>query len=163
MRLWRISRFATAAQAFDGEGARQYPGRWNPPGVPVVYTSSSLPLAALELLVHADVQHLRGPFFAYSVDVPARLLERPATADLPADWRDVSDPASARAFGGAWAVSLRSLALVVPSIVVPTDENAVLNPRHPAFARMEIAAPIPFSFDPRMVKGNPGENPPRRG
>ncbi len=152
MRLWRISRFATPAQAFDGEGARRYPGRWNPAGVPVVYTSTSLPLAALELLVNADVHHLRLPFHAFSLEIPARLVERPADADLPPDWRNLTHPADARAFGGAWAASLRSLALLVPSVVIPDERNAVLNPRHPGFAKLEIEGPRPFSFDPRVVK-----------
>jgi RES domain-containing protein len=157
MRFWRISRFARAAQAFDGEGARLYPGRWNPPGVPVIYASGSLPLAALELLVHAEIHHLTGPYFAYHVDVATRFIETPLEADLPPDWRDVAHPASARAFGGAWANSLRSLALIVPSIVIPADHNAVLNPRHPAFGRLEFSAGSPFSFDPRVVKTLPGK------
>ena len=47
MRLWRLSRFDARAAAFDGEGARRYPGRWNPAGVPVgrVFVSTmALPL-----------------------------------------------------------------------------------------------------------------------
>ena len=36
----------------NGEGARLWGGRWNEPGRPVVYASSTLSLAALEYLVH---------------------------------------------------------------------------------------------------------------
>ena len=38
--------------AFDGEGARRYGGRWNSKGTSIVYAASSLALAALEMLVH---------------------------------------------------------------------------------------------------------------
>jgi len=38
--------------AFSGDGARLYGGRWNAPGVAMVYTAQSLSLAQLELLVH---------------------------------------------------------------------------------------------------------------
>ena len=34
------------------EGARRYGGRWNPPGVGILYTSASPELALLEQLVH---------------------------------------------------------------------------------------------------------------
>ena len=49
---WRIIKARYAKSAFDGEGARQFGGRWNSPGVPIIYTSSSMSLAALEMLVH---------------------------------------------------------------------------------------------------------------
>src|SRR3990172_1776005 len=48
---WRIVKARHAANAFGGEGARVEGGRWNSPGTPVVYTSQSAALAALELLV----------------------------------------------------------------------------------------------------------------
>lgn len=155
MRLWRISRFASAAQAVDGEGARLYPGRWNPAGVPVVYASTTLSLAALELLVNAEVHHLKGPFFAFSVEVPDALLETPADKALPPDWRDLARPSGARAFGGAWASSGRSVGLLVPSVVVRRELNCVLNPRHPRFYRLRIGGPEPFAFDPRLLAPRP--------
>jgi RES domain-containing protein len=157
MRLWRISRYPLAARAFDGEGARLYPGRWNPAGVRAVYASSSLALAALEILVHAEIHHLKLTYYSYSIDVPDRLVEEPDLADLPPDWDNIRGPRNARAFGGAWAASLRSLALLVPSIVIPQEKNAVLNPLHPRFARVRIGDPTPYSFDRRLgpLKASP--------
>ena len=49
---WRLVHARYVVHAFDGEGARLYGGRWNSPGRPAVYTSGSLALAALEVLVH---------------------------------------------------------------------------------------------------------------
>jgi len=158
MRFWRTSRFASHAKAFDGEGARRYPGRWNTAGVPVVYASSSLSLAALELLVHLDIRHSRVPLHSFAIDIPPRLVETPARASLPPSWNDLLHPAAAQAFGTAWALGLRSLALRVPSVVVPSERNLILNPAHPAFSRIEIAGPEPFAFDPRL----PGPGAPAR-
>lgn len=150
MRLWRLSRFDARAAAFDGEGARRYPGRWNPAGVPVVYASEALSLAALEILVHAEVHQLRRPHHAFHLDVPDDLVEEIPRARLPSDWQHPTHHPRAQRYGGEWAASLRSVALLVPSIVVPTERNAVLNPRHPRFAGLAIGGPLPFSFDPRL-------------
>ena len=53
-RAWRIIKSRFAAEAFSGEGARLYGGRWNSPGTAMVYTAGSVSLATLELLVHLD-------------------------------------------------------------------------------------------------------------
>jgi RES domain-containing protein len=39
----------------------------------------------------------------------------------------------------------------VPSVIVPTEFNYVLNPVHPDFARIRIGTPLPFPFDARLV------------
>ena len=51
---WRITKTKHAAQAFNGEGARLPGGRWKSPGQCVVYTSSTISLAVLEVLVHLE-------------------------------------------------------------------------------------------------------------
>ena len=52
MRVWRIAKAAHAT--FDGEGARRYESRWTPRGLPAVFTSATLSLAALERFVNTD-------------------------------------------------------------------------------------------------------------
>lgn len=162
MRLWRISRFRERARTFDGEGARQFPGRWNPSGVPLVYTSSSLSLATLEILVHAEKRHLKGTYYKFAIDVPDNLVEELDERDWPANWRNNPAPPTTRAIGGDWASSLRSVALLVPSTVTPEERNAILNPRHPAFGRLKISRPLPYSFDVRLSKGARPTKPRRR-
>jgi RES domain-containing protein len=51
---WRIVKEKHVGAAFSGEGAAKTGGRWNSRGVPVVYTSSTKSLAALETLVHLN-------------------------------------------------------------------------------------------------------------
>ena len=41
------------ARELSGTGARVNGGRWNPPGIPVIYTSESISLALLEVLANA--------------------------------------------------------------------------------------------------------------
>jgi RES domain-containing protein len=153
MRLWRLSSFPSAGRTFDGEGARLYPGRWNDEGVPVVYTSEHLSLAVVELFVHLEPRHLKRPHYAFSVQIDDGLLEVLPASRLPPDWKAKETPASTRALGSAWARACRTLGLVVPSVVVPSERNVILNPRHPAFAALAIDGPSRFEFDPRMSKG----------
>ncbi|MBI5171468.1 MAG: RES domain-containing protein [Candidatus Melainabacteria bacterium] len=54
----------------DGEGARLFGGRWNSPGLPAIYTSSHLSLAALELLVHLNFDNLPADLVWLKIEVP---------------------------------------------------------------------------------------------
>jgi RES domain-containing protein len=38
----------------------------------------------------------------------------------------------------------------VPSFVVPSERNYLLNPNHSAFAGILFGPPEPFRFDPRL-------------
>jgi len=155
MRLWRLSRFREPGKAFGGDGARLFPGRWNELGTPAAYASEHLSLAVLELLVHMTPTQMRVLHHAFPVDVPDDLVESLPAANLPADWGAADSPPSTQALGSAWAKSGRSLALLVPSAVLPFERNAVLNPAHVRFDEVKIGAPQPYSFDPRLLKATP--------
>lgn len=51
---YRIVKKKWADNAFDGESARLYGGRWNSRGQSCVYLAGSESLAILEILVHLD-------------------------------------------------------------------------------------------------------------
>jgi RES domain-containing protein len=147
---WRLVKTRYLANAFDGEGAREYGGRWNSPGVAVVYLAESLALAALEVLVHLQDT---GPLSAYTavpVQFDARLMKAVPSADLPRDWRSSPPPATLRALGDAWVRAGRSAVLAVPSAIVESERLFLVNPAHPAFAGLRRGKPRPFAFDARL-------------
>src|SRR5436190_24310023 len=80
---WRIYKPAHAADAFTGKGSRLYGGRWNSKGVAVIYTSGTVSLAALEMLVHMDVAELLLDYHVCSVSFDDGLLERLPRKRLP--------------------------------------------------------------------------------
>jgi RES domain-containing protein len=149
---WRLATTRRRAAAFAGEGARRYGGRWNPVGVPIVYAATTLSLAALEVLGHVEPEEARR-YWCYRIDVPDAEVERVEIARLPRGWNAARPRAAAARLGGLWATSLRTVALLVPSVHVPTGEelNVLLNPRHPGFASLAIGEPRPYSFDPRLL------------
>lgn len=148
--LWRLMK-PEHAPGLDGEGARLVGGRWNSPGVPVVYCSESLALAVLESFVHLPPA-MRGAarlpeMTAVKLALPEdATLWEPEEAELP----DLTDPEACREFGDAWLAAARTLALAVPSAVVPLERNVLINPAHPEAVGIAMLAEAPFRFDRRM-------------
>jgi len=119
--------------------------------VPLVYASATLSLAALEILVHADVEHVQGEWMATPAEIPDALRVRDVSArELPPDWRSVPAPAAVTDLGTAWARARETAVLAVPSAIIPHERNFVVNPLHPAFRTVRVGTPQPFSFDPRL-------------
>jgi RES domain-containing protein len=151
--VWRLLKTRHATKALDGEGAASLGGRWNSPGVKVVYASESLALAALELLVRIGTS--RGPV-AYSsmrVEFDAPSVVSVAQSALPSGWRSSPSQPELRAIGDHWIKGRESLLLRVPSVIVPTENNYLLNPSHPAFSSANVHPAEPFEFDPRLLRG----------
>jgi RES domain-containing protein len=148
---YRIARARYAADAFSGEGARLYGGRWNSPGIRMVYTSGSISLCTLEMLVHLGETRVLSGYVLFRVHLDNSVI---ATADrpvLPANWRDYPAPGALAAIGDRWVRSGESVALKVPSAVIESESNFLLNPGHPAFQAVEIEGPFPHDFDARLT------------
>ncbi len=146
---WRIDK--PGRKAFSGEGARRYGGRWNSPGVSVVYLSAHLSLAALEIIVHQRPLTPRGKYLAWQVRWDDAQMERLAMKSLPSNWRESPPGPASMALGDEWAKAQRALVLAVPSAIVPEEENYLLNPAHPDFAQLAMPKPADFVFDPRLL------------
>lgn len=156
MRIWRICRAVYAGEAFSGEGARRYGGRWNSRGVPMVYCSSSLALAAIELFVHLEPSQAPSDLVYVSAELPEG---EPATtfepATPPAEWwteEALTGAHSTRELGDEWVRSARSLAARVPSVPIRTEWNVLVNPAHSSMVGLKIDRPQPFVFDARMFQ-----------
>lgn len=147
---WRIAKRRYAS--LDGEGARLYGGRWNSKGRRMVYLGGSLSLAILETLVHLDRTLMPPDFVAVEVTIPDDCVETLEARHLPKLWRKIPGPKTLQAIGDKWLREGRSLALRVPSAVVPTESNVLVNPEHDDFKRIKIGTPSSFVFDPRLWK-----------
>ena len=151
MQVWRLCRARHASTAFDGEGARLYGGRWNHKGQPMVYTSATLSLAALEVMVHHRVPIPPFEFIALAADIPARLkIETIRAQDLPTDWQTDPAPVKLQDIGSDWLQRASSLVLAVPSVIIATEFNYLINPRHPDVTRLKIQPTTLFTFDGRL-------------
>jgi RES domain-containing protein len=119
----------------------------------VVYASETLALAALEYLVHVDPAIAPDGLVSIAAEIPDSVAIREVDlSDLPADWRGYPALEALAQIGTAWANTGSSAVLRVPSAIVPTERNYLLNPAHPEFRRIKIGVPRPFAFDPRLLK-----------
>jgi RES domain-containing protein len=147
---WRIVKRKHVRTAFSGEGARLFGGRWNSPGTAMVYTAASQSLAALELLAHLDSAALLSAYSVIPCEFEESLVELIDSSQLPPRWRSDPPPDAIHALGNDWAASQRSAVLRVPSAIIASENNYLLNPRHPAFAGIVAGKPVAFRFDPRL-------------
>ena len=112
MVVFRIAR-KEYIQDLSGRGAELFGGRWNEKGIPALYTSSSLSLAALEILVHTD-KSLPPVNMAYAkVYVPDEVFSMKILRLKPDE--------VAVEYGTKWLKEKRGLMLKVPSVILPYE------------------------------------------
>jgi RES domain-containing protein len=147
---WRLVKQRHAATAFSGEGARIYEGRWNSAGVPVVYCSENLALAALEILVHTRPATIKDPFRTFRVTFDDSLMIGIDQKKLPHGWNAQPPTAASKTIGNEWVNVGRSVVLSLPSVLVPLERTYLLNPKHPDFRKIRIHDTGNLLLDPRL-------------
>ena len=146
---WRIDK--PRRNAFSGEGARRFGGRWNSPGVAVVYLSEHQSLAALEIFVHLQPLVPHDKYLAYFVEWDEAQMETLSPKKLPLDWRASPPGPATMQLGDQWIREARSVVLAVPSAILPAERNFLLNPAHPKFRHLRLHKPVEFTFDNRLA------------
>ena len=150
---WRVLKATHQKTAFTGEGARIYGGRWNPIGIPVIYTAESLSLATLEIIVHLEREDLlHQQFVKTPVTFDTHLVLTLSRRKLPKDWNHLPPSEATQRIGHEWVLQAESSILKIPSTVTKEEHNFLFNPNHPDFRSIKIGNPQHFEFDPRLVE-----------
>jgi RES domain-containing protein len=141
----------TYANDISGRGAEISGGRWNGKGTAMVYTSASLALCLVEIMVHIPAGIIPKDYNLVSISIPDNAhtltIER---SDLPDNWNRNPIPASAQKIGNAFIAAQEALVLKVPSTIVQEEWNYLINPSHKDFKKIKITTTEPFSFDTRL-------------
>lgn len=151
--VWRIAVEAPTCAANDlgGAGARMTGGRWNSGGTPIVYCATNIALATLE-----TVHSLRNgdlPFnrFLVRIDIPDAAWEARLVLDpLPGGWDAIPAGLTSKAAGDGWLAAGTTALLLVPSVIVPNEYNALINPRHADAATLVATTIERWMYDPRF-------------
>jgi RES domain-containing protein len=119
----------------------------------MVYTSGSLALAALEMFVNFEPEDMPQDLVSIAAAIPDSVeAESIAIGDLPAGWERAPAPEYLQLLGAGWVRRQNTAVLSVPSAVIPSERNFLLNPSHRDFKRIKIGKPETFRFDPRLWK-----------
>ena len=150
MLVYRITS-SKYAHDISGIGAAFYGGRWNPKGIPVLYTGESKEIALLETIVHIP------PLFIpkldmLTIEIPNSILEF-KHEHLPKNWNKYPAPSNLAEIGKKWALEAQHLALKVPSCIIQTAYNYILNCNHPDYnKKVKIVDQKRFHLDERLIK-----------
>jgi len=152
MLVHRIVKSISRTRDLTGLGAFLEGGRWNSEGVHALYTSENPSLAMLELLVHLDPEEMPPGMYLMDISLSRspRILQL-TDADLPDDWRE-PDNLYLRSLGDRHLREGSSLGMKVPSAVMPSQYNIVLNTQHPSFGRcVRVEKVSPLALDRRLL------------
>jgi RES domain-containing protein len=150
--VYRLS--SSRFEANSGAGAALFGGRWNGIGTPAIYTSESRSLAALEVLVHFDV--IPQDFVLTEIIIPDELeILVIESVGLPDGWDAVSVHPGTQKVGNLWAKAEEYAVMSVPSSVIPSERNYVINPLHAGFGKIKFSPSVAFRFDARLKWVNP--------
>jgi RES domain-containing protein len=138
------------ARWLSGEAARLNGGRWTPRGIPAVYCAGSQSLAVLERLVHLDVADLLEEYFFVEIVVDESLIVDYDGSQLPNNWRADPPSAALQEIGKEWFAAAPSPVLRVPSALIPSENDFILNPTHSQFSQLRVEKPVRFRYDARL-------------
>ena len=154
MELYRITQ-EKYTNDLSGNGARIYGGRWNSEGLFAVYTSSSRALALLETLAHTPAKFLSDKkYILVTLSLPDTIKsEEIDRTKLSTGWDAPDTRPLTKKLGDKYLRSKTSLLLVVPSVLIPEENNYLLNPLHSDLKKIKLINKRRIDFDAR-VSGN---------
>lgn len=94
---------------------------------------------------------MNADYILYEIILDGDQAEQMNPAMCPEDWQVHPPPISTQDIGHQWYYNKRSVALMVPSVIVPQEYNILLNATHPEFQNLVISEPIEFKFDSRLA------------
>ncbi len=149
MTLYRIAR-REYVNDLSGIGAMLFGGRWNMKGVKAIYTSGSVSLAVLEIIANLSADKIDLGFYVAEIDYPDKHPIQTIDA-LPEQWNAYPYTYQTIKIGTEFLKS-NQLCLKVPSAIVNTEFNYILNPSHPDFLDIRIKDISPLILDKRLFK-----------
>lgn len=166
VRAWRIYDHNAAharqpgVDPLDGAGGLHGHARWHHRGQPILYTASSPSLALLEVLVHIDPRrYKKQTLLQLEIDGDSERVPHAQLVQLLRDAPEDDPEAATRDYGTTWLAERRTLALIVPSLVMPFEDNIILDPLHPDAARTRLAARERLTLDARLLERLAGASP----
>ena len=135
----------------EGIGAKLFGGRWNAVNDACLYSSEHISLAFLEKFVHAAAKEDMSNLALLGIDIPddADNLLHVDEVKLNQNWKN--EIVYTQWIGGQILADLSILAFSVPSLLVPTERNYVINPKALQFKKLKFKKIANFTTDYRIL------------
>lgn len=148
MKVYRITS-KKHAKDVSGTGAAIFGGRWNKKGTPVLYTGENKEIALLETIVHTPPM-LVPDLDILTFEIPDDSITTLIIKDLPRNWKDYPAPTILAYLGEEWIQKEETIALKVPSCIIQSSHNYILNCQHSEFRKVKLISHEDFHFDSRL-------------
>jgi RES domain-containing protein len=150
MHVYRITGRKHAGD-ISGIGAAMHGGRWNKKGTVVLYTGENKEIALLETIVHTPPM-LVPNLDILTIQIPDSITELDSKS-LPKNWMNYPAPSILSEIAEKWVYEANTIALKVPSCIIHSSHNYILNCKHPEYhKKVKIIDQKPFHFDSRLTK-----------
>lgn len=133
-----------------GTGSAMYGGRWNKKGSPVLYTGENKEIALLETVVHTPPM-LVPNLDILTLEIPDDSITEIEIDQLPKNWTDYPAPTILSEIAEKWIQEGKTIALKVPSCVIHSTYNYILNCRHSEYSKVKVISRKNFHFDSRLT------------
>ncbi len=149
MTVYRLA-YRNYVDDMSGIGARLYGGRWNPKGTACLYTSAHVSLALLEKFVHAQGKEDMTGLMLLSIELPDNgdLVYHVDESQMVDGWMGNID--YSQWLGKQLLAEDAFVAFSVPSVIVPTERNVIINPQATHFDAVRFHQPKSFDIDTRL-------------
>lgn len=140
------------ARDLSGMGAYLNGGRWNTPGIYMLYTASSVALATLETLAHIKKEITPVDFALVTLYLPDQTVPKiEDQMELKVGWQDFSSYGLFTRKVGETEVFKNNLYISVPSALTLKDRNYLINPLHQDVGKIKVMEVEDYRFDQRLL------------
>ena len=150
MQVYRITGKKHASD-LTGTGAAMHGGRWNKKGSPVLYTGANKEIALLETIVHTPPM-LVPKLDILTLEIPDNSITEIKIDQLPKNWKVYPAPTILSEIAENWIEENKTIALKVPSCIIHSSHNYILNCRHPEYSKVKLIERRNFKFDSRLTQ-----------
>lgn len=128
--------------------------RWNKNEEYVIYAGGSISLSALEMLAHRNTIQTNELYklMVIEIDATRKDVTQISTKDLPENWRLMRSYPLLQQIGSDWYRQNKTLLLEVPSVLIPSERNCLVNTRHVSFyEKVKLLRTEDFGWDQRLL------------
>jgi RES domain-containing protein len=119
-------------------------------GTPCIYTSETKALSILEYAANVPLEEMPFSLSITVFTIQEKSWKEFYVDELPKNWSRLPAPQETKEWGSRYLQEAKLLALKLPSVIINSEFNFILNPLHSDFKKVSIKEVHSFTFDARI-------------